>query len=406
MFRREVTLRAVNSDEEFRRAIDLQARIMVGAGYVEYIDKMKREAKLWPSLRRENVRVALLNGMIVSTFRIFPLDVRIGCVSVPIGGINNVCTHPRYRKRGYMRDLMVDAIEHMRRTGALVSTLHGIPNFYYKFGYAYVGCDYRLAVQTRVLSGFRKCLRVRRATQSDLADMKRLHRVTYGERSCTVVRDDKMWARLRPGIDRVRVVVDGSNRIKGYFWLASRKDIFRVTEVCVDDGEDVLRTMLAECGRLCRLGIFPEAGFDVPPDHPLALYCRDYDAVMETRYKRNSGHMLRILNIEGLFSALEPELSKRLSRSRLTGWRGRFGIETDIGSVFLTVSDGTVRASSARPRGSCDMIRVPQSLLSQLLVGYRSGSELSGDTVPDALRDVVAALFPAGHPFFCPEDMF
>jgi predicted acetyltransferase len=406
MFRGTITVRSVNSDEEFRRAIDLQARIMVGAGYVEYIDKMKREAKLWPSLKRENVRVALLNGTIVSTFRIFPLHVRIGGVSVPMGGINNVCTHPRHRKRGYMRDLMADAIDHMRRTGTLVSQLHGIPSFYYKFGYAFVGCDYRLAVETRVLVGFRKSLRVRRANQGDLPDIKRLHRATYGERTCTVVRDEKMWSRLRPGIDRVRVVVDGSNRIKGYFWLANRKDIFRVTEVCVDDDEDVIRTMLAECGRLCRLGIFPEAAFDVPPDHPLALYCRGYDAVMETRYKRNSGHMFRILNLDGLFSALEPELSKRLSRSHLTGWRGRFGIETDIGSVFLSISDGRVRSSSTRPRGSCEIIRMPQSLLSQLLVGYRSGSDLSDDTVPAALRDVVAGLFPAGHPFFCPEDMF
>jgi predicted acetyltransferase len=406
MFRGNVTVRAVNSDEEFRRAIDLQARIMVGAGYVEYIDKMEREAELWPSLKREDVRVALLKGTIVSSFRIFPLHVSIGCVAVPIGGVNNVCTHPRHRKRGYMRELMADGIEHMRRTGALLSILHGIPDFYYQFGYAFAGCDYRLAVQTRVLAELRRPLRVRRATQSDLADMKRLHSATYGERTCTVVRDNRVWSRLEPGIDRARVVLDGSNRIKGYFWLANRKDIFRVTEVCVESDEDVIRTVLAECGRLCRLGIFPEAGFDVPPDHPLALYCRDYDAVMEIRYRRNSGHMVRILNLEGLFSLLEPELGRRMSRSRVTGWRGRFGIETDIGSVFLSISDGRVRSSGAKPHGSCDSIKMPQSVLSQLLVGYRSGRELSNAAVPAALRDVVGALFPAGHPFFCPEDMF
>jgi hypothetical protein len=98
MFQSNVITRSVNTDEEFHRAIDLQARIMVGAAYLDYLEKMEREAGLWPSLKRENVRIALLKGTIVSTFRIFPLHVRIGCVPVPIGGINNVCTHPRYRK--------------------------------------------------------------------------------------------------------------------------------------------------------------------------------------------------------------------------------------------------------------------------------------------------------------------
>jgi hypothetical protein len=301
---------------------------------------------------------------------------------------------------------MADGIEHMRRTGALISVLHGIPSFYYKFGYASVGCDYRLAVPTHVLTGFRKALRVRRAKQSDLPDIRRLHDETYGGRTCTVVRDDRVWGRLEPEIKRARVVVDGTNRVKGYFWLANRKDIFRVTEVCVGSDEKVIRTVLAECGRLCRLGIVAEAGFDVPPDHPLALYCRGYDAVMETRYKRNSGHMMRILDLEGLFSVLEPELGARLSRSRLAGWHGCFGIETDVGSVFLRVADGTVRSASTRARGCCDVMRMPQSLLSQLVVGYRSGEELGNDIVPAKLREMASVLFPPGHPFFCPEDMF
>ena len=402
----DVVIRSVRTDEEFHKAIDLQARLMAGAGYLDYRDKMEGEAKLWPSLKREDVRIALLKGRIVSTFRIFPLTIRIGCVTVPIGGINNVSTHPRYRQKGYMRVLLTDGIEHMRQTGALISMLHGISSFYYKFGYAFVGCDYRLAIQTRVLTSFRKPLRVRKARQDDLPDMKRLYDDTYGQRTCSLVRDDRVWSRLGPEIKRVRLIIDGSNRAKGYFWLANRKDVFRVTEACVENNEEVMRTLLAECGRLARLGIFAEAGFDVPPDHPLAMYCRGYDAVMTTSYKQNSGWMMRILNLEELFSVLEPELTRRLRYSHLAGWHGSFGIETDIGPVFLSISNGTVRRVPGKPRRPSQIMRTPQSLLSQLLVGYRSGAQLSGDTVPPKLREIVAVLFPLDYPFICPEDMF
>jgi predicted acetyltransferase len=394
------------TDDEFRKAIDLQARLMAGAGYLDYRDKMEYEAKLWPALKRENLRVALVKGRIVSTFRIFPLNVRIGCVTVPIGGINNVCTHPRHRKKGHMRDLLEDGIEHMRRNGILMSMLHGIPDFYYKFGYASVGCDYKLNVQTRTLTAFRKSLRVRKARQTDLPDMKRLYDETYAERTCALARDEKAWSRLRSELKRVRVIVDGSNRIRGYFWLANRRDYFRITEVCVENSEDVMRTLLAECGRLCRLAVFGEARFDVPPDHALSMYCRGCDAVMETRYKHNGNWMMRILDLDALFPVLEPELSRRLRRSHLAGWHGSFGIETEIGSVMLKVSDGTVRCAPGKSRRSSQTVRMSQPLLSQLLVGYRSGAELGGDRVPARLLDVLAVIFPLDYPFISPEDMF
>jgi len=394
------------TDDEFRKAIDLQARLMAGAGYLDYRDKMEYEAKLWPSLKRENLRIALLKGRIVSTFRIFSLSIRIGCVTVPIGGINNVCTHPRHRKKGYMRDLLEDGIEHVRRSGTPISMLHGIPNFYYKFGYASVGCDYKLTLQTRTLTALRKSLRVRKARQTDLPGMKRLYDDTYAERTCALARDEKAWSRLRSELKRVRVIVDGSNRIRGYFWLTNRRDYFRITEVCVENSEEVMQTLLAECGRLCRLAVLGEARFDVPPDHVLAMYCRGCDAVMETRYKHNGNWMMRILDLEALFSILEPELIRRLKRSRLAGWHGSFGIETEIGSVMLKVSDGAVRCASGKPRRPSRMVSMSQPLLSQLLVGYRSGAELGGGHVPVKLRDILAVLFPLDYPFISPEDMF
>ena len=406
MFQDTLVTRSVTTEAEFHRAIDLQARLMAGAGYFDYREKMEREAQLWPSLKREDVRVALLNGRIVSTFRIFPLRVRIGCVTVPIGGINNVCTHPRYRKKGYMNALLTDAIGHMRESGALVSVLHGIPDFYYRFGYASIGCDYTLTIQARVLTSLRKSLRIRKARENDLPDIRRLYDETNTRRTCTIVRDDRVWSRLRPELARVRVIVDGTNKVRGYFWLANRKDIFKVTEVCAENEEPVLQTLLAECGRLCRLGVFAEAQFHVPPDDPLAVYCRRYDAAIETRYKRNSGWMMRIINLDRLFSALEAELSRRVKMSHLAGWCGSFCIETDIGSVCLTVSEDSVRCAPKESGRTSETISLPQSLLSQLLVGYRSGEELREEIGPLTLRDIVRVLFSPGHPFICPEDMF
>lgn len=406
MAKSDIVTRGVNTDEEFLQAIDLQAKLMGGIAYFEFFQRLKGDGKLWPSLSRENVRIALLNGKVVGTYRIFPLLVRIGCAAVPIGGINNVCTHPRYRKRGYMKALLTDGIEHMKQSGALISLLHGIPDFYYKFGYAFVGCDHRLAIQARVLTSFQKSLTVRKGLMDDVPRMRKLYDETNVERTLSLVRDDAVWRKHEADLPRTRVIVDRSNTVRGYFLIANRRDAFVVTEVCAETNEEIMQTLLAECGRLCRVGLFGQGDFLVPPDHPLTIYCQGHDALMETRYKRNSGWMMRITNLEGLFSAMEGELSRRVTHSHLGSWRGVLGFETDIGSVSLKISNGVVKCVSKESSGPRDGIKLPQSLLSQLLVGYRSAAELDKGTVPAPSRDIVNALFPVQYPFISPEDGF
>lgn len=76
------------------------------------------------------------DGRLASALLVHPLDQAVRGRILPMGGIGNVATFPEQRGRGYVRRLMLSALEAMRERGQVVSMVAPFKeSFYGRFGY-------------------------------------------------------------------------------------------------------------------------------------------------------------------------------------------------------------------------------------------------------------------------------
>ncbi len=78
----------------------------------------------------EGIRVAVDDGKIVSTVRVFIRKMYFHGEPISVGGIGEVSTRPEYRKRGLATQLLKDSIQFMEKRGIALSMLHGSQRIY------------------------------------------------------------------------------------------------------------------------------------------------------------------------------------------------------------------------------------------------------------------------------------
>src|SRR4051794_21453242 len=98
--------------EEMREVLDMVPRVM-GATR-EYFAAMYRND---PWARPEHSRIVRVDGRIVSHLRLYDRWQRVGPIPVRVGGVGDVCTLPEYRKQGYCRALLEDALRYWNEGG-------------------------------------------------------------------------------------------------------------------------------------------------------------------------------------------------------------------------------------------------------------------------------------------------
>ncbi|MBS4207748.1 GNAT family N-acetyltransferase [Bacillus sp. FJAT-50079] len=76
------------------------------------------------------------NNQLAAKLHIRPFQVYQRSEPIKMGGIASVSTYPEYRRRGYVKQLLLASLEEMRKNGQLLSMLHPFSiSFYRKFGY-------------------------------------------------------------------------------------------------------------------------------------------------------------------------------------------------------------------------------------------------------------------------------
>ncbi|RKU27422.1 hypothetical protein C6497_11790 [Candidatus Poribacteria bacterium] len=78
----------------------------------------------------EGIRVAVDNGQIVSTVRVFIRKMYFHGEQITVGGIGEVSTRTEYRKKGIATQLLLDSIEFMKSRNIAISMLHGSQRIY------------------------------------------------------------------------------------------------------------------------------------------------------------------------------------------------------------------------------------------------------------------------------------
>lgn len=84
-------------------------------------------------------------GRLAAVVGVFPIDWRVGGVTLKVARVGGVAVHPDSRGKGYMKLLMSHAVAEMRRAGCDLSFLGGRRQRYSYFGYEVTGTTYRLS---------------------------------------------------------------------------------------------------------------------------------------------------------------------------------------------------------------------------------------------------------------------
>src|SRR5258707_12542793 len=88
-----------------------------------------------PDFRSSQLRGAYLGTSYVGGYSLLERTMCFGPARLRTGCISGVVTHPDYRHQGIASVLMQDAINYAQGQQYALLFLHGIPGFYYQFGY-------------------------------------------------------------------------------------------------------------------------------------------------------------------------------------------------------------------------------------------------------------------------------
>ena len=87
-------------------------------------------------LKRHKVIGVWVNSNLAAKLHIIPYQISINGEEWKMGGVAGVATYPEFRRNGYVKRLIIEALERMHKEEQIVSLLHPFDiGFYRKFGW-------------------------------------------------------------------------------------------------------------------------------------------------------------------------------------------------------------------------------------------------------------------------------
>ncbi|MGB1718552.1 MAG: sterol carrier protein domain-containing protein, partial [Candidatus Latescibacterota bacterium] len=168
---------------------------------------------------------------------------------------------------------------------------------------------------------------------------------------------------------KAHVALDHRERVVGYVLYDDVDTHCRIAEVG-GQSRAIFHTLLHDMARRAVRLRRPSLSLSLPPDHPFALFCRDYGCIDHTAYERNAGPMGRLVNLHTCIEKILPELANRW---RLLDRKQVLAVRTDLGHFTLSWQGERLHMERDAPRLAA---RLDQRALTELLLGYKTASSL------------------------------
>ena len=342
------------------------------------------------------------DGERVCSLEVMAAPVRLAGATLRTAGIANVFTPEPHRRRGNASALMAHARDLLTDAGYSTVALFGIPGFYGQFGYATIGCDFAIEVETHVAEHEIGSHRLRAASADDLSAVAEMYNAVNAGLDGSVVRDPTDWIGLRHGstilgTKGLWISEDAGGQSAGY--VALREDPIRV-EV-IDGGftnSAVAASLVAHAAAEAVKRRAPTIRFELHPEFGLGSCVRRMECRLESIRPHDSGYMLRILDQDAVLRAVEPTLRARAEA---------YGSEAPA-HLCVTTALGTTTLELGT-QGDERTLALPHEHLAQLLFGYWSAAKVAEvEGVAIAARDVpwLAALLPRGDAYCYEPDRY
>jgi len=172
----------------------------------------------WKDLN--GIRVAVDEGQLVATVRVFRRRLWLGGVSVETGGVGEVCTRPEYRGRGLSGALLEDALRFMTEQHMALSLLFsGLHEHYGRYGWSVAPLE--LGV-TMVEPGGAGPYEVRQVEPADRAELALLYEQFAPRFDGPLVRSPEYWASWWEAEQHNTWVARSDGTLVGYVSLRQR----------------------------------------------------------------------------------------------------------------------------------------------------------------------------------------
>jgi GNAT superfamily N-acetyltransferase len=340
-----------------------------------------------PWFHPEYTRCAFEQTQMVAALQIVRREVRVGQVTLTMGGIANVGTVPARRSRGYSTQLLREAIALMENEGFDFSMLFtGIHSFYARLGWESVPIQ---VIEANIrdelpmpVAGYR----IRPLADSDLEALCTCYEQCNAGRSLTVVRSPayvRGWTRWDERTPEDVLVAEVGDKLVGYV-VAPIEEHLIIQEVgwLPPYAECAFALLLHVAKRAAERGVM-RTRLQLPRDPVLSGVVRNL--FHDFRYVEYLP-MMRVIRLQPMVNKLLPELSRRV---QMVGARGTVRLRLPMGTVGLKATgDGVVRDASALPE-----VVLTQAQWLGLVFGLVGAEELP-EPIPAHTRALLNVIFP------------
>ncbi len=346
---------------------------------------------------------------VVSTLCLAPMGWSLQGVRIPVAGLELVATDPRYRGRGLLTALSRKFDELAAADGYLLAGVLGIPHFYGRFGYVFASqfdesASLPVALVLKAIDAdpFRsrdRSLVIRHWEEADLPAVAALWDEQDRALDLCPTRTPALWDYwfrhdFWVGVGRWHVVTEGG-RIVGCFALPAHEQRYIVYYLAALERDVILEIYRFAASTALENGQ-PQVLLRLPADGPAHAVALSVGG----RSERSYGWQVKVYDRARLLRALAPVLERRLAASPFRNLSGRLVLDLYSSRLFLAWTDGRLASVTEEPSdgASVPRARLPVEAFTQLVLGYRSVSDLLRDSqnvqVSRAVGGLLEVLFP------------
>lgn len=354
----------------------------------------------WNELMPSTTRSAFRDKICLGTYQLDERHLWLGNAPIRVGCIGAVATHPEYRNQGVASVLMRDAEEVARQQGLGFLLLHGIGNFYQRFGYTNVAdlITHQIEIKhisTLPVSG----CSVRQASTGDVDALLRL----YTRHQNCFSRTHALQRELLRH-DLPIVAVDRHGLLCGYMLQPNTADLSQVLEVAADTW-DATVALLQYHGQLVQAATEPSStlAWSVAQQSQTYYLLAEHIPLKSTIQSiPNAEWMARTASIPDLFAALLP------------GWQDSRDIHPAavrwvIDDIQVGIRNDHGTLSCGQVASDAPTIRLSQAIFTRMAFRYRPvawANRQPGQEIPTQLFRLVERLFASNSLFVPKSDGF
>ena len=311
------------------------------------------------------------------------LNIRVWGKTFTCGGIGGVGTKEEFRRKGYSRSVLDKSVEVMKDKGFHFSLLFGIPNFYYRWGFASCLPQNRVEIPTYQAERAPLTHEVEEMRPEDFHAIVEIFNDNNKCRTGSVVRDPEHFTKFRLGshfgVRAQGYVLKKDGQIEGYLVLDQLDRKINAAEI---EGRNI-SAYYSGMAFLAKLAVekrTEQISANLPADHQFTLIARNYGATVAANYIYNADGMGRIITQEPVLKALEEDLYRNC------------GLDSETVSLVFSTDLGTTKLGAGKEA----KVEIDQMALTQLIFGYRDPKSLihEGRLKSDLSPETLTAMFP------------